>query len=292
MYSQKNKTPLYIDENAQLISMIDYYEKCNSFLFKCSKREQDSLLINSTHQLFKFGKLTTKENSQLRNFLKAKTSDINFLNKAIVINHIEVLKGYDEAVKFIKTDTLHRSNYFNEKIYNKINKNLDLYKKKCSKKVHKLNANVVNTYSSNNKYIFVPKYYKWIKAKFLSNVFFNKKNGIIVLKPNGEYFLNQGYINNDYIKILLSDDNWDNYKKEYQVALNNLAKKRTNFFKNKKFKNKSVVFLEGANFKNRNQIKQRLRKMGKSISVFRGNKSQYLNRMRTKIWGECYSRSQ
>lgn len=291
--SQSTKTRIYLDKDNNLIPMIEYVQKCNSFLYKCSKKENDSLLINTTFLQFKFGKLSNKENSQLRKYLAKKMNNKNLLKAAIIINHKKELLGFH---KIPVNDTLTHGRFpKTEKEFNLRNLNIDNYKKKCSTLMSSNNTITLNTYIKNSGYNFKNKSYNWYKVNMLTSIFKNK-SGVLILKPNGEYFLNQGFMLNDYAKTLLSNYDWKKYKYQYKNALASNVKYRTSFFKFDKYKGSSVVFIDEKSFKNRGNLtefKKSIRSQGNRNLVIRDRSEMkaYRNEMVAKISGYCYSKS-
>ena len=291
--SQSTKTRIYLDKDNNLIPMVEYVQKCNSFLYKCSQKENDSLLINTAFLQFQFGKLSIKENSQLRKYLAKKMNNKNLLNAAIIINHKKELLGFH---KIPVNDTLTHGRFpTTEEQFNLRNLNIDNYKKKCSALMSSNNAITLNTYIKNSEYTFNNKSYNWYKVNMLASIFKNK-SGVLILKPDGEYFLNQGFMLNDYAKTLLSNYDWKQHINHYKNALSNYLKKRTSFYKFERKRQSSVIFINKKDFRNKNQIsqlKESLRSQGKGNIVIRDRSemNSYRNEMVAEISNYCYSKS-
>ena len=235
-YSQSeiSKNNLYFNENLENISVVEYLKKSTSFLYGTIKTENSSSTINRLIERYKFGKLDSLQNFQIRNYLAKKHNNNQLKSKTIIISHKDTIYGFDElpyhAKKYhIKT----KSNY------NSLRNKFDVNQKHNNKRLSKLSIVPLYCYSYNKGNNYASRHYKMNKiSPALMPVFFKSGSGVVILKPDGKYFFYK-YITEKYVQELLEKDDWNKFINAYKVAKVNLLTKPNGFFG--KFNSRKVM---------------------------------------------------
>ncbi|PZW39209.1 hypothetical protein LX95_02351 [Mesonia algae] len=241
--SQNN---VYLDENGEKISFIDFKKKCGNQLFKCLTYTKDSIALSQVLYKYKFGKISSQEYEQLRK-LVIKDAGINIQSDQVI-----VFKKYDSLFSYEREIELHNKH---KKQYQKMKVEVDSLNRLSSKKkeypyeLDDFNKDVFDEIVSqwtidvnecidkyeekfNLKMVFFhmdqpsleAKYenFSWFKDRgVLQDIFFKygKLHHTLILKPDGEYFLAGGYFKTYYYKSLLRNEDWSKHKRDYQKTL-------------------------------------------------------------------------
>lgn len=256
-FSQENeKLEIYLDENLKPIEFTKFYRKNLSFLFFKSKTKKDSVTINMLHNLYKLGKFSEDELTQIRLFLKSNYKNQNSTNKNIVFSLTDKLYGYlplkilQDSIDIAHNHT--RKNVLTNYSYNSKRNDFDKAQKKCKKKYNKHNIEPYYFYREKLDFSFNYKNISWNKLpRFFETLFFKQQHSsMVIIKPNGQYFYYHR-MPEKLIKKLLKED-WDEIINDYQAALLNLSRKPIGFFLEiaNYNKNRNLSFQFG-NIKNR-----------------------------------------
>lgn len=236
---------IYSDENNRLISKDLFDRKMNSALFHGLRYETDTLVLNKIRFNYYFGELDPTIKSQLFKLLSKRNSVDT--SKTLVIHYLDTLKSIEEFPK--KTETVFFDSLNNEVEIPKFNNSyLDLtslgnikshihvknYKtfvreyKRCIKKHKKYNETVdlLHFYGYSRGNLQEMNYgVDWLKdyglvvKKVFSDGF--KNFNIIILHPDGEFFMQSRYNKLSY-ENLLKRIHWEEYKAEFIRTLENI----------------------------------------------------------------------
>lgn len=239
------KQIIYVDENNKQVDEITYYEKCGSFLYLCNKRENDSLIINSIFEKYRFGKLSQTETKQVQQILSKNTNNQELKDKTIIISYREIIYGHEEQKALKKAHTLDKHNFHSqsESKYLLRRKKFDKNQNKCFKKYKSKNIFPLYLYNTSKGYSYTSKYVKWYKIyPVIDKLFFNYKYPMmLIIKPDGSYFRYLSITESKFNDLLKND--WTPYVKDYQIAKTNLSKRKIGFFtKIDSFKSKRLRF--------------------------------------------------
>lgn len=221
----------YLDENNNEIDYSTYQKKCNIYFFKCLDYETDTLVLKKVLYKYQFGKLTNDELSQIKAIAK---SDYNMHinnDETIVVKFRDTiesfstkLKRYEAHVREHESRNIKHSP-FNKKIHLSRTNRWAKEKNKCIKRLKKkypisflyvfnVDKGGVNDYTD----------FKWLKDK--RNIFKNRffeiiyNYNLLIIKPDGQYFMSGGHLSDKNFRKLIEDDNWSQYINEYNTFKN------------------------------------------------------------------------
>ena len=228
----------YFDENFKSINKSTYQEKCRRTLFKCLEYKTDTYAINKILFKYKFGNLDSDAYNQVRNLLMrdSKTEIPN--NSIIVIKYYDSILGFEsEYNKHIKHEREYENSKkdtsgvkmhyheheFNKKTFETNRTNWINYRNKCLKKFDgKGNTEIFHMFKHSDAESRDFKGFKWIDDKgTFKNVFFQimYNFNLVIIKPNGEYFLSGGHLSDKTFEKLIKNDNWSKYKKDWKKSM-------------------------------------------------------------------------
>ncbi|MCF6279308.1 MAG: hypothetical protein L3J14_03070 [Flavobacteriaceae bacterium] len=236
-FSQENiqKDTIYMDENQIEITKEIYLKKLNNATLYSRNYETKDFIIYKNLYKYYFGSVSSKEYNQIRMLLE-KDGNTKIKNGAsILIKYVDTLYGFNMLMKrrtaHIKkghltnneTDTLKNIKHllFNYKIYLKDIKKYSKKAKKCSEKLYKKrNTSALHVYKYGKGYSFNENL-KWIKDRVLKKMFFKNmyENNLLIIKPNGDYFMKSGHFSDANLNKLLKEENWNQYKKDWRKSL-------------------------------------------------------------------------
>ena len=241
----------YIDIDNKQIDSTKYSKRCESYIYKCIEYKLDSISLNKILYKFSFGKISQKKTNQLLKLFsldskKDITGEHIILIKYFdsIYNYQTLKKGYNKHIASHKekktgiiinkqTRIWHRP--YNERIYNKDNKKWIKTCNKCVKKFEKVDnvkALFYYGYAQENAYKYDS--LNFVKDRsVIKNTFFKiiRNFRTLILKPNGEYFLNGGHLNDKKIKEILKTNDWSKLKKDWETSINKYPNSGYGFFK-------------------------------------------------------------
>jgi molybdopterin synthase catalytic subunit len=246
---------IYLDENMKEMDYISYAKKCDAHIYKCMEYKTDTFSINKIMYKHTFGKITPTEYVQVKNILSKDSKEIINKNTIIVVKYSDSLYSYNstkqkfdnlviehrKAVYDTASNTMkyHKINYKNYNL-NTYNKNCEKWLKeqnKCIKKFEKIeNTNVIYSYLHKEKNTYNYADFNFVKDRgILKNTFFKivQNFDLLILKPNGEYFLSGGHLDDKKIKKLLKDADWSNYIEDWKTTVTKYPKSGFGFFEMK-----------------------------------------------------------
>lgn len=236
IFSQK----IFIDEYMQKIDSLTFQKKCKAAVLKCLSYKKDSIFdVNKIMFKYSFGKITSTEVSQIKKVLeKSGTKKINN-HSNIIIHYRDSLYSFEASLRnykrYIKKHPDNKLSKFTLKSFDSSREKWVKKQKKCIKKINsKFDTDTFYIY--NHKYIDLNNFYnfKWIKDRgIFKDRFFNiiYNNQILIIKPDGNYFLSGGHLSKVMLFKLLKSSNWDKYKKDWQNSYTTLHKSGLGFFK-------------------------------------------------------------
>jgi len=241
---------IYLDENNKVIDFENYNIKCNSFLYKCNLKDSDTIQFYTMRQLYKFGKLNSLENNQVRLLVNRATKQNYNPNKTLIIYLKDTIVGLSYNKRIIQFHRKIMASHYPDKVYdspnsknsydlmyNRFRNNYDLNQKKCKRQYAKYNIDVVYFYYRNFEYKNETKNFTFHKIPLpLKNFLFKNNNtGYVILKPDGSYFYYNS-IKEKKLKELLKS-NWKEYIDDYKWIKENLSVKiDKGFFKSIEYK--------------------------------------------------------
>jgi len=223
---------IYLDENMKEIDSLQYSKRCTFQIFKCLEYKTDSLIINKVLYKYSFGKIEPKEYEQIRKLLIRDSKTKIEAESVLVINYYNSINSYNTIYRkhlknYVKPDSA------NSKVTNKYivrhDYTLKDYKKnkmkwvktknKCIKRFEKVkNTKILFIYQNSEVPVNSYLNFNWIKDYGLfKNKFFKIKyqNSLLVIKPDGEYFLSGSHFSDKNVNKLLKHSDWTKYKKDW-----------------------------------------------------------------------------
>lgn len=227
LFSQTNtaKDTLYLDENKNEISQAVFKKKCNAAVFNCQITESDSLTTQRIFYNFYFGKISINEFNNIRlHFNKKIDTKIN-MSESILIYHRDKLLSFKEGRRLDSLNST-KSEKITEKKYQKhknrhddIIRHWNKSRSKISKEVKK-NHNTSTLFVANKNYGYEleNEYFKWIidDFSFLENSYYQS---IIILKPNGDYFISFGRISASNLFNIIKSNSWLDYQSDFEKSV-------------------------------------------------------------------------
>lgn len=233
---------LYFDEASNQINKAEFEQKCNSnYIYKCIAYPTDTLVVNKVFFKYQFGKLNVEEFQQIRKLLIKDGEYKIGENDIIIIKKIDSLWNYNREVKLHKihekkykeykaiNDSLgYEKHHFHEHDFNKeiFEKNLNSWIKqnqKCIDKFErKFNTKVIFLHEDNINFENVYDDFSWVKDRGVIKRLFFKSNNVhdlLIIKPDGEYFLSGSHFIDRYLKKLLRHEDWSKFKKDFEKSL-------------------------------------------------------------------------
>ena len=241
-FAQTENIPVtYLDENLKNTTEEEYQKSSWKSLNKKSSYTKDSTVIHLIQLRSEFGKLNTTENLQIRNHITKITKTL--VDGTILINYYPELKSISQTQEhynnYIKANVTRMTiDSLNTHISTRWHKNKTLKtlstinsdrKKwitkttKCLNKfTNKTNAKTYFIYKNENNAL--EDYTDLLTYKdtgLLESVFFKipHQYQLLILKPNGEYFLTDMTIKDKTINFLLKKDDWTQIKNQYHKTL-------------------------------------------------------------------------
>lgn len=227
---------LYLDENLKEINTSSYSKKCKQITKKCLEYKTDSLTINKVLNKFYFNKLNSTEYEQIRLLINKDSKTLISSGEIIIIKYYDSLLSYEtlynrhvKHTQIILNDTSFSMSEKRRKIHDydkskfkknkskwlkKQNKCVEKYEKKLPIKInylYKAEENVVNNYDGFN----------WIKDNgiFKNNFFKIIYNyNLVIIKPDGEYFLKGGHLTDKLIEKLIKNHDWSKFKNDLKQS--------------------------------------------------------------------------
>ncbi|WP_111683979.1 hypothetical protein [Winogradskyella tangerina] len=212
-FAQENsKTKVYLDENLNQIEESEFLKKTSTSIYSSERHPNTTLDIQILKQNYDFGSYDKDEFEEIKKELQNEINAINFDDNVILI--------YQENLK-INSDNGDDDNSLSDK------KLYDSKQKKCKRFAKRKNASAYHLYSDKSNYTFQPENYTefQISSDLKSKLFANNSHGVIILRPNGEYFF-YTEINQLFLNRILNKD-WSDYIEDFnktKTALNKTPK--------------------------------------------------------------------
>lgn len=239
LFSQNTipKDTVYLDENQLEISKEKFTSKKNNAVLYARSYETEKIIIYKLLYKYHFGKITAKESKQIKlllqknklndaqnNTILIKYTDTLYDYNSLYLKHLLHLKQHDYIANG-KNSIKVKHHSFTKKKYSMKLKRYASMQKKCKKKLLKYNTNAFYVYNFDKGYEF-NKNLTWIKDRILKNMFFKNmsESDLIIIKPNGDYFLKSGHFSDKNLKQLLKKDDWTSYINDWKNSLDKYQK--------------------------------------------------------------------
>ncbi|WP_156772367.1 hypothetical protein [Urechidicola croceus] len=259
LYGQNKieKDTVYYDENKIEISKDKFIDKCNAAVFYCKQFDIDNYIVYKVYHRMYFGKLTPQEYNQIRMYLNQQSIKNTPKNHSILIHYEENLAGFkesneycnlinsysleenynyfnlnakknnEEPIKSIKAFKQivewHRKEFHNLKKFNKDVANYAKQQNKCIRKVElRFKTPVYYAIYNNNNYPLKNDYFTWLEVNSIIKTTFTKNHpdiDLIILKPNGEYFIKNDFLPNSVLFKLLKEKDWTKFKNDWNQSI-------------------------------------------------------------------------
>jgi hypothetical protein len=198
----------------------------------------DSLSINKILFKYKFEYLDSTAYNQVRNLLIRDSKHSIPDNSTIVIKyydsvfsfeteyqkHIKHEKQYESSKKDSTVVMHYHEHDFNKELFETNRGNWIKYRNKCLKEYDgKFNTKIFHMFKHSDEDKSTFKDFEWIDDKgTFKNVFFQimYNFNLVIIKPNGEYFLSGAHLSNKTYEKLIKSENWSKYKKDWNKSLN------------------------------------------------------------------------
>tara|TARA_B100000678_G_scaffold195795_1_gene164207 strand:- start:47128 stop:47979 length:852 start_codon:yes stop_codon:yes gene_type:complete len=241
-WKSKAQENLYFDETSTQINKAEFTKKCNSsYIYKCISYPTDTLVINKVFFKYKFGKISPEKFQQIRKLLIKDGKYKIEKNQIIIIKKFDSLYNYEREIEYHK---IHEKNYkkykaindslgyekyhihqhdFNKKIFQKSLNSWIREKQKCIAKFEKkFHTKVIYLHEDDIEQEENYNNFSWVKDRgIIKRIFFSDNNvhDLLILKPNGEYLLSGGHFIDRYLKKILQNQDWSQFKEDWIKSL-------------------------------------------------------------------------
>jgi len=214
----EDKPVIYFDQDLNFIDEINYHEKAISALYQGYQLDQDSIIIKRLIRKYDFGNFNTTKLGQVQSLLR-KELEIQDFEKNIILFYKDSLLGYDEFNKSTKARALlDQMRIVPKEEFLSRRTSFDSKQKQCQKFAKRLNTMPFYVYSEKIDLEYIPKKHEHHKiSTTLKSIFFKYDyHGVVILKPNGDYFF-YTRLNESQVKKMLKEE-WTNYIEDYNFA--------------------------------------------------------------------------
>ena len=242
-FSQENVKNMYIDEDFIEIDSIQYSNKCELDIYKCFGYRKDTIKINKVLNKYAFGQLSKTELEQIKLVLKRDSNIIIEPDNSIIIKYIDSLFSFKTVKKrneSYRKKLEKKYKYYTYKPFTKkrYDSNLEKgtkHKNKCVNKYKKnYSVDILHMYRYAENSLEEYNYHNFIKDEnVLKHRFFNSiyNYHLLIIKPNGNYFLSGVRLKDKYVNRLLKKDDWNPFLKDLIISKQVHPKYGYGFFK-------------------------------------------------------------
>lgn len=238
-FSSFSQQKLYLDENLKQIDSATYSKKCKTYILKCLEYDADSLSVEKVLYKFSFGRVSQTKANKIISLLALDSGKKIKKNDIIVLRYIDSLYNYETSKRnYDKHITNHKNaphKHYDRKRYDKQKIKWDKSRYNCVKKFEKIEhikvlhsvkhtQNDLNTYNN----ITIVKDRRVLKNTFFKIIY---NYNLLILKPNGEFFLSGGCLNNEKLKKLIKNDDWSTFRNDLKRSINGNSDTGFGFFK-------------------------------------------------------------
>ncbi len=229
-FSQEKVKNMYIDEDFIEIDSIQYSNKCKLHIYKCYGYRKDTIKINKVLYKYAFGQLSETELEQIKLVLKRDSNIIIEPNNSIIIKYIDSLFSFNTIRKKLESHSKklkkkykhYKYKPFTKKRYQSYLEKGTKHKNKCVNKYrNKYPVDILYMYRYAENSLKEYNYHNFIKDENLLKHRFFKiiyNYQLLIIKPNGNYFLSGGRLSNKYVNRLLSKDDWKPFIKDLNIS--------------------------------------------------------------------------
>ena len=232
------KDTLYLDVDNLKISKTTFNKKFYAAVFYSRAYYLDGIVINKISYQYYFGKITPQKRKELQILINSKTNRNIKDNENILIQYFDTLQGYqgqkrlykkhyiDYHYQIVENDTIYFTEYppLTLKKFNTQRKKYQKKLTKCSIKLEKRkNTKVIEMYNIDTGYPFELEKLTWLKDPgIFKKIFFKNmyESNLLIIKPNGDYFMKYSHIKDEDLFGLLKTDDWSQYKKDFEKSIN------------------------------------------------------------------------
>lgn len=253
LFALSQTEEIYVDENMNRMNKEQFLNNCSKRIFRCSSSTNDSLIVNTLHSRFKFGKISPEVHDKL--LLELYKNNIPKDNQTIVLRFVDRFIGdYENYVANEKNEAPLREKeysifqngskrHFKRKPYimpkSRYVKNLEKFfyrENKCQKKINKKTSSKVFYISKYNfdsdqkplknlNFIKTSSYLKDIRTGFPDSTSY------VVIQPKGDYFSSEKLVHPDDVIDLINKSDWSEFKRDLKYSNSTKYKKGYGFFK-------------------------------------------------------------
>jgi hypothetical protein len=246
---------IFIDETNREITKDEFKEKCNTYFYKCFDYASDTLKFKKVLYRYSFGQLTNDELTQIKLLLKSDQNIELKKDEFLVVKYWDTITNFQERLRRYKIhvkkheseDNTIEHKEFNRKIHDSNIASWVKKKKKCIKNFKKrYPIEIIYMYRNDTGGIQDYKEFNWIsdERNIFKNRFFKLMNNyhLLVVKPNGNYFLCGGHFSEKSLKSLLNTEDWNEILIDYNTFRTKFRKNGYGIFKKPNFYHKSQCF--------------------------------------------------
>lgn len=231
---------IYVDENMNRINKEQYLNNCSKRIFSCSRTVSDSLVINTVHSRFKFGKISEEVHKKLLFELyktnKPQTDQtivLRFVERSLgnyesyVENYFDRLKKIDGKY-FMFIERANKFVSFTPRVLNEIQyyhylKKFMLREKKCLKKVNKkTNAEIFHLTKTNleNPKNLGEGFNITKRNNYLEDIRSSLPDStrFVIIRPKGDYFSSSRFIKPNAIIEFINKSDWSEFKRDLKIS--------------------------------------------------------------------------
>lgn len=231
---------IYLDESNQEIDSTIYKNKCIQHPFKCLEYITDSLILKKVLYKFNFGRLDEINYQKIRNTLVKDSKTETDTNAILIIHfydslrtfktvykehlkHLKLTYNIKDSLKFKQNPKPFLSHDYDEEEFKKNRINFIKKNNKCIKTFEsKYNTRLFYVYKDDSNISGDYVNFKWLADNgIFKNTFFEIMFNywVVIIKPDGEYFLNGSHLSDKNISKLIESDDWSIYKKDWYETL-------------------------------------------------------------------------
>lgn len=231
---------IYVDDNMNRMTKEQYLNNCSKHIFSCSTTVSDSLVINTVHSRFKFGKISPEVRRKLLSELyknnKPKTDQtivLRFVERHLG-NHKSYVEDYFDRLYKIDGNYFMFSERANKLVsfQPRVLKNSQYYRylesfmyreKRCLKKINKktnsevfhlTKTNLENTKNLGEGFNIIKRndYLEDIRSSLPDSTRF------AIISPKGDYFSSSRFIKPNAIIEFINKSDWSEYKRDLKIS--------------------------------------------------------------------------
>ncbi|GAB4157084.1 MAG: hypothetical protein Tsb0033_08450 [Winogradskyella sp.] len=257
----KDKVNIYLNEEFQTIEKDEFKKKKKSYLYHERIIKTDSGNLHVLKLREEFGSL---KDSALNDLKQGLEKEYNLkLDKTTIIHFRDTLFSYSAIRKFRKPYFIHRMMNGDTVeirttpgIYLRNRSAFDNYQKKCAINAKANNLQHLYLYETDFNDTYIYNNINWQKINpQLHQYFFQGNSGVLILKPNGQFYRFTESIDSR-IEAIINFKDWDVLIEDFNEAKKSLPKKHKKRFKYKRLPRPKGQSIKINQYMNKREIRE------------------------------------